>query len=116
MEKTIREKDRIKMHRWVVKNRERYNKYQKQWRKENPDKVRAIKEKYRGRNPGRVKERQSIYRKKRRLAALIHYGGNPPKCECCGESILEFLCLDHKYGSGNKHRKTLGDPSGTRIY
>lgn len=90
--------------------------HQMKWRKKNPEKYRNIKIKYLGRNPERVKERQSFYRKQRRLTALAHYGGNPPSCECCGESLLEFLCLDHKNGGGNKHRKTLGDPNGTGIY
>jgi hypothetical protein len=27
------------------------------------------------------------------------------QCECCGESITEFLTLEHKDGNGSKHRK-----------
>ena len=33
-----------------------------------------------------------------------HYGN---KCSCCGETILEFLTLEHENGQGNKHRKAL---------
>ena len=44
-------------------------------------------------------------RKKLRLEVLIHYGGSPPKCACCGEIIIEFLGIDHVHGGGNKHRK-----------
>ena len=33
------------------------------------------------------------------------YGG--AKCDCCGESIFEFLTVDHTNGGGNKHRKTI---------
>jgi hypothetical protein len=43
-----------------------------------------------------------------RLAALIHYGGDPPSCECCGENTIEFLHLDHAKGDGHEHRKQLG--------
>ena len=45
------------------------------------------------------------YYHKLRLEILIHYGGNPPKCACCGESHIEFLTLDHIHGGGNKERK-----------
>jgi len=46
-------------------------------------------------------------RKNIRTEVLFHYGGNPPKCNCCGESIIEFLCIDHVDGGGNKHRKQI---------
>ena len=116
MDKTQGEKDKLRMRRWVAKNRKRYNEYQRKWRKKNPEKVKAAKVKYRGRNPERVKERQALYRKKRRMTALEYYGGKPPRCACCDERLIEFLCLDHKHGGGNKHRKSLGDPAGTIIY
>ncbi len=90
--------------------------HQRKWARKYPEKIKSIKGKYVGRNPERVKERQAFYRKQRRLIALIRYSEDPPKCECCNETLIEFLCLDHKNGGGNKHRKTLGDPSGTGIY
>lgn len=40
-----------------------------------------------------------------KAAAIEHYG---KACACCGESIYEFLCIDHINGGGNKHRKMLG--------
>ena len=30
-----------------------------------------------------------------RRKILEHYGGNPPKCACCGEAQYFFLTLDH---------------------
>lgn len=42
----------------------------------------------------------------KRKIALEHYGGIPPKCKCCGESIIEFLSFDHINGGGSRHRKT----------
>lgn len=27
------------------------------------------------------------------------------ECECCGEYLREFLCIDHRKGGGRKHRK-----------
>ena len=40
-------------------------------------------------------ERKLMWYRRLRMDALYHYGGNPPKCACCGESYLEFLCIDH---------------------
>jgi hypothetical protein len=34
-----------------------------------------------------------------------HYGY---KCACCGETIKQFLCIDHINGNGNAHRKEIG--------
>lgn len=54
-------------------------------------------------------ERLKLYNKKTRrkikLEVLIYYGGNPPKCACCGESRIEFLTIDHINNDGAKHRK-----------
>ena len=33
------------------------------------------------------------------------YGG---KCECCEESRVEFLTIEHRNGDGKKHRKAVG--------
>jgi len=49
-----------------------------------------------------------------KLDVFIHYGGNPPKCACCGESGLRFLTIDHINNDGGKHRK-LG-LTGARLY
>ncbi|MBA7590761.1 hypothetical protein ES708_32898 [subsurface metagenome] len=39
-----------------------------------------------------------------RRKAIEHYGG---KCACCGETIFEFLAIDHINGGGNRHRKSI---------
>jgi hypothetical protein len=45
-------------------------------------------------------------REKTRLLVLQYYSGSDiPFCECCKESNLVFLVLDHKFGGGNEHRK-----------
>lgn len=48
----------------------------------------------------RQKAREHCQRRKREV--IDHYGG---KCACCGESAIEFLCLDHKNGNGQQERK-----------
>jgi len=47
-------------------------------------------------------------REKVKREVLEHYGGNPPKCACCGESHFEFLTIDHMNGGGHKERTRLG--------
>lgn len=45
---------------------------------------------------------------KNRYDALVFYGGNPPKCNCCGENEIKFLAIDHINGCGMKQRKSQG--------
>lgn len=41
-----------------------------------------------------------------RFLVLCHYSQSEiPRCACCGETILEFLSLDHIHGGGNKHKR-----------
>ena len=42
---------------------------------------------------------------------IAAYGG---KCECCKETIYEFLTIDHINGNGKEHRKTIG--RGYKLY
>lgn len=56
----------------------------------------------------------SVARRRRwralRQEVIDAYGGG---CRCCGETILEFLGLNHKKGGGRQHRMQVG---GTRLY
>jgi hypothetical protein len=61
----------------------------------------------------KYKEYSRSYEKKKRIEVLTHYGNGKMECACCGESIFEFLGLDHINGGGNKHRKSIGT---TRLY
>ena len=55
----------------------------------------------------RTKDKRLEKRRKIRYETLIAYGGNPPRCSCCGEQYLEFLVIDHIGGGGGAHRKRL---------
>ena len=46
---------------------------------------------------------------------LGHYSNGEPRCACCGETILEFLSIDHIGGGGSEHRRKLGG-GGTKVY
>jgi hypothetical protein len=45
------------------------------------------------------------YRSKNRKIKIFNHYGN--KCSCCGETIYEFLSIDHINGGGTKHRKVM---------
>lgn len=53
-------------------------------------------------NPARNAERQREWYNRLRVQILKAYGH---ACACCGESIAEFLALDHVDGGGTKHRR-----------
>lgn len=54
---------------------------------------------------------KNLHRHQRKKAKIMDaYGG---KCECCGETTLEFLTIDHTNGDGASHRKLIGQ---TQIY
>ncbi len=75
---------------------------------------------------GRKRERKRCYSKnleynrqysierhrKHKLQVFEHYG---MQCSCCGESVYEFLTIDHMNNDGAKHRKAIGE-GGSAIY
>lgn len=85
-----------KVQDWVVQNRERKLATDKAWREAN-----AV--------PRRQYMRE--YLREVRDRVLRHYGGEDPRCACCGEGENVFLCLDHINGGGNKHRAEAGEGS-----
>lgn len=66
---------------WWAKNKDKWNAYVKQWR---------------------YNIRQEV---------LKHYSGDKPRCACCGETYIEFLCIDHMNNDGYQQRKKLGGGS-----
>lgn len=91
----------------------------KAWRKSHAKELYELNRQWRLKNPELAKQRDKEYhlkskekrkirdaRKTRMLKETViqHYGS---KCDCCGESRLEFLCIDHINGGGNEHRKKL---------
>lgn len=60
----------------------------------------------------RNSHRENSKRAHRKLkdAALNAYGG--PRCVCCGESLVEFLTIDHVNNDGAAHRREIFTQSG----
>lgn len=70
---------------------EHKRKYHRDWRRGNRDKMVAS---------------QRAYYVRSKLAAMTHYCGGTPKCNCCGETTLAFLTFDHLNNGGSAHRRT----------
>jgi len=92
------------------------NKRAKKYRKNHPEIKQRYKDWYQ-KNKDRLnlKVRHNEYAKKEslkfRLMILHHYGGDIPRCACCGENGIKFLTIDHINGGGNKQRKSFGGVS-----
>lgn len=52
-----------------------------------------------------ILERERAKRRQLRLLAFAAYGG--AQCQCCGETHVEFLGIDHVDGGGTRHRSTI---------
>lgn len=52
-----------------------------------------------------INKSQKKWRDKIRISVLSHYSNGVPKCECCGEQHIEFLCIDHINGGGGNYRR-----------
>src|SRR3990167_2907538 len=90
------------------------------WTKEYPTKlslenkklaIKKAQKKYRENNHkiyiARTVKNNKQNRKGKREQVIKHYGGNPPKCNCCGEKEIKFLTIDHINNDGAKHRKEI---------
>lgn len=88
----------------------------KRWYEKHPNYTKD----YYKRNKERIKKynkkKWKEYSTKLRLIVLLHYGGSPPKCACCGTENINVLTIDHIYGGGNQHRKKIGGRLGTKFY
>jgi hypothetical protein len=92
-------KIKARRHLYYLKHRKRIIEQNKIWHK-----------KYYQKFPEKSRESSRKSRLKIRKEVLCHYGGNPPKCSCCGESIEAFLTIDHLKGNGaEERRKVKGD-------
>jgi hypothetical protein len=85
--------------------------YMKEYTDKNKDKISTYGKVYYRKHAQEQKDYENNRNKQRRYVVLCHYGGNPPKCACCGENTIEFLSIDHVNNDGFKHRKLVGGGS-----
>ena len=90
---------------WHNKNIEKHKKLQKEWSMKNKEEITKKAREWRNKNKERHSQVQRARRIRLKIGAFNAYGGCI--CVCCGESILEFLSIDHINGGGTKHKKEI---------
>lgn len=87
--------------------------YCKQYYQRNKDRLKQQVKAYREANVDKARAASNRSNKLRwqevKLAVLTRFGG---KCECCGETGIEFLTVDHINNDGNAHRKVMKSTFG----
>jgi hypothetical protein len=78
----------------------------KKYTSNNP-RAKEVRGRWKSNSEARVKHRASRarWRLKLKYKVIISLGG---KCECCSDTILEFLQIDHVNKDGKKHRAEIG--------
>jgi len=100
---------------WRKNNKEKLKLYFKEYRKKNVKKIRQRDAKIYQKNKEVVLIRNKEYRDNQKFQCIYHYSKGELNCNCCGESIHQFLTIDHINNDGNIHRKTL-KRSGAATY
>lgn len=91
-------------------NKERITALDKKWREDNRDLKNSRNREYYYENKKLISDKMKVYYKETykqklaelRLRLIQGYGS---KCNCCGESMIEFLDLDHVNNDGHIDRK-----------
>ena len=97
---------------YYQKNKEHIREHNKDYRLANKGKLSVYSHTDYERHKGARLANGKRHRQKLRREIIEHYGN---VCACCGENKLEFLCIDHIEGNGNKHRREVRG-TGTRFY
>ena len=71
---------------------------------------------YRKNNLQKVRSSNACSRAKLKMEVLSAYSGGVPRCSCCGESIYNFLTMDHVDGNGALHKKWGRRLTGDNLY
>jgi hypothetical protein len=112
--------DRVTMTKHQIKTEVECNKHGLQKCNKNSrcklcDREKALK--YDSKHRDEIKVRHKQYRMECRLKVFCHYSNSKiPFCACCGDTIIEFLTLDHIDGDGAKHRKEIEVGAGAHTY
>lgn len=94
--------------RWAAQNPEKMRQYQKDYYVRNRDAVRERKNKQKAQPQSREVRERRYHRSK--VMVLRKYGGDNPRCVCCGEDKYEFLTIDHIVpGNGYYRTKATGE-------
>jgi hypothetical protein len=87
---------------YYKKNREKQKEASKKWKENNKEKNKINDIRYCSENKEKRAETSRLYNRNLKAETMQAYGG---KCTCCGETILDFLTIDHIENDGAKKRK-----------
>ena len=73
-------------------NKEKIKADSRKWKGNNKEKQKEISLKYCLKNKKSIAKKQKAANQKHKAEIMAVYGG---KCVCCGETILDFLSMDH---------------------
>src|SRR3990167_2782356 len=102
-----------RLKKWRVKNMARELKRSRKWKSENKERHLESSRRYSREHATEISEKRKAQRRILKQKVINGYGG---KCECCNESILEFLTLDHINDDGAEHRRKLRSRQSRRLY
>lgn len=63
-----------------------------------------------------ARERAKVHYQRYRLIVIDHYTKGKRRCQCCGESHLWCLTIDHVNNDGAKHRKRYKVVGGMKLF
>lgn len=89
---------------WIFINKERKNEQARIYYLKHPE--------YRHRQIEKNRRRALLLK----IEVFTHYSGGTPKCACCGETIIQFLSIDHLLSGGSAHRATIKRSGGEQFY
>lgn len=95
----------------MLKTHESRKEYFRKYYSDNKDKIKEYsrnyyKKYYTGKNQSSAREKVIIANRILKSKFLEMYGG---KCQCCGITTYEFLCLDHIQGRNRKYKNETGN-------
>ena len=103
-----REEQLQKRKEYTQKHKIEQNKKHREYYQTHKESIKIKNKRYREKNRERVNKQKSgrskILQQERKRKIIEYYSKGKNCCNCCGESIMDFLALDHIEGGGGKHR------------
>jgi len=94
--------------------REHRNELQRARYDANREKKRAYAREWMHNNGAKVSVWRKDFRRRLKQQVIDAYGGS---CACCGETVFEFMTIDHTLGDGAEHRREIkGVGASFRVY
>ena len=106
-----RENEMLRMRTYRAENKNDLLKKEQLYRNAHKKQIKERSDRYYAKHKEAISERERKRRSDLRLKILNHYSNGDLKCACCGENHIEFLCIDHITGDGNKHRREINKHS-----